>query len=130
MKIYKHLDGIPIRGYRNAVPKLLIGVDNLRLSLPLKVREGMNGAPVAVKTRLGWCIYGGRRDQERSDYSYHICECGGEAGFESYLRKYFSFEETGIKPSTTIMSDEDKRAQRILEETTKRIGNRFECGLL
>lgn len=51
MKFYKHLIGIPIRGYLNAVPKLLIGVydDNLRLALPLKAREGADGL-----VRLRW----------------------------------------------------------------------------
>lgn len=52
------LGGIPIRGYRDAVPKMLIGVDNLRVSLPLKSREGVHGRynPIAVTTHLGWCI--------------------------------------------------------------------------
>ncbi|XP_065091893.1 uncharacterized protein LOC135712760 [Ochlerotatus camptorhynchus] len=109
MNIYPHLAGLPVRGYHNAVPKLLIGVDNLRLALPLKTREGVTGGPTAVKTRLGWCVYGGQRTQEFPEYSYHICECGGEEAFDEALKKYFSFEEAGIKPTGAVMSEEDKR---------------------
>ncbi|XP_065084732.1 uncharacterized protein LOC135706971 [Ochlerotatus camptorhynchus] len=118
------------RNWALPVPKLLIGVDNLRLALPLKTREGVTGGPTAVKTRLGWCVYGGQRTQEHPEYSYHICECGGEEAFDEALKKYFSFEEAGIKPTGAVMSEEDKRCARILETTTKRVGERFESGLL
>ncbi|XP_065081800.1 uncharacterized protein LOC135704263 [Ochlerotatus camptorhynchus] len=112
------------------IPKLLIGVDNLRLAFPLKTREGVTGGPTAVKTRLGWCVYGGQRTQEHPEYSYHISECGGEEAFDEALKKYFSFEEAGIKSTGAVMSEEDKRCARILETTTKRVDERFESGLL
>lgn len=55
---YPHLRGLPLKGYEMIQPKLLIGLDNLRLAVPLKVREGGPRDPIAAKCRLGWSIYG------------------------------------------------------------------------
>ncbi|XP_055590060.1 uncharacterized protein LOC129742213 [Uranotaenia lowii] len=49
---YQYLRGIPVSGYQNAVPQILIGVDHLKLVVPLRVREGGQEEPTAVKTRL------------------------------------------------------------------------------
>ncbi|KXJ76116.1 hypothetical protein RP20_CCG010296 [Aedes albopictus] len=56
---YRYLKGLPVVSYNKAVPRLLIGVNNASLTVPLKVREGKEGEPIAAKTRLGWCIFGG-----------------------------------------------------------------------
>ncbi|XP_055585450.1 uncharacterized protein LOC129738291 [Uranotaenia lowii] len=101
---FSHLRGIPVDGYENASPQLLIGVDNLRLVVPLKAREGEVGDPTAVRTRLGWCV-----------------RCS-----EAYL----TLDEVGSKVFTPVLSDEDTRATKIIEETTKRVGDRYESGLL
>ncbi|XP_062557167.1 uncharacterized protein LOC134222030 [Armigeres subalbatus] len=71
---YAHLKDLPLRGYENAVPRLLIGLDQLNIALPLKCREGRNGDPVATKTRLGWCVYGGTNTSRTVGISCHILE--------------------------------------------------------
>uniref|UniRef100_A0A182HFM3 Peptidase A2 domain-containing protein n=1 Tax=Anopheles arabiensis TaxID=7173 RepID=A0A182HFM3_ANOAR len=50
---FPHLKGLPIQCYTNQTPKLLIGIDHLKLIAPLKVREGAKQEPIAAKTRLG-----------------------------------------------------------------------------
>lgn len=50
---YPYLRGLPIEDYDLVEPKLLIGVDNLRLGIPLKIREGGHKEPTAAKCRLG-----------------------------------------------------------------------------
>lgn len=54
---FPHRSGLPVRSYEAAIPKLLIGLRNLALAVPQKIKEGVDG-PIAVKTRLGWCVYG------------------------------------------------------------------------
>ncbi|XP_055633876.1 uncharacterized protein LOC129774196 [Toxorhynchites rutilus septentrionalis] len=130
VKCYNHLKGLPIRSYRNAIPQLLTGVDNLRLIVPLKVHEGVEGSPTATKTRLGWCIYGGQGNIEYHPRNYHVCECGGESEFNDAIKKYFSFEETGVKSVTSVASEEDKRALRIKKQTTVHVKDRYDSGLL
>ncbi|XP_055632447.1 uncharacterized protein LOC129772938 [Toxorhynchites rutilus septentrionalis] len=127
---YQHLQGIPIEGYRGAVPRLLIGIDNLKLTLPLKTREGEEGNPVAVKTRLGWCVYGGQRNARFPSVNMHICECNRDESMDETIKTYFSIEEVGARPRNECMSKEDQRALKILQETTVSVGDRFESGLL
>ncbi|XP_055633594.1 uncharacterized protein LOC129773943 [Toxorhynchites rutilus septentrionalis] len=124
---YPYLRQIPIQSYQGAVPKILIGLDNLRLSLPLKIREG--DGPSAVKTRLGWCVYGQQIEQLKEGYSFHVCKCDSSSEIQETLKQFFAVEETG----TTIhvaLSKEEERAQHLLEQTTKRVNDHFETGLL
>ncbi|XP_058456811.1 uncharacterized protein LOC131434173 [Malaya genurostris] len=129
-KRYKHLKGLPLPSYANAVPKLLIGIDNLRLALPLKVKEGDGNGPVAVKTRLGWCVYGQQRNESSKMHSFHICECNSNSELHEVMKQFFAIEQASVKIPDSVTSEEDRRAQHILESTTKRIGNQFETGLL
>ncbi|XP_062706457.1 uncharacterized protein LOC134287734 [Aedes albopictus] len=127
---HRHLKGIPITSYQNAVPKILIGVDNLRLALPLKVREGDGTAPVAVKTRLGWCVYGPRGTSRQESYSFHVCECSCDEELHEAVKKFYAVEEAGSTPAQTSLAKEDERALAIMEATTQRVGDRFVTGLI
>uniref|UniRef100_A0A182I5D9 Uncharacterized protein n=1 Tax=Anopheles arabiensis TaxID=7173 RepID=A0A182I5D9_ANOAR len=55
-----HLRGLPIQSYTHVQPQLLIGLDNIRVGVPIKLREGQPSEPIAAMCRLGWSIYGGR----------------------------------------------------------------------
>lgn len=46
---FPHLCGLPVEDYELVQPKLLIGLDNLRLGIPLKLREGEENEPVGAK---------------------------------------------------------------------------------
>ncbi|XP_049284605.1 uncharacterized protein LOC125764417 [Anopheles funestus] len=128
---WDHLKQLPIQEYQDARPRILIGLDNIRLAVPLKTREGSPGDPVAVKCRLGWSVYG-KASGAHSGKVLHICECNvGDANpcIQEALRKFYELEQLGAV--TSEAQDPDvRRAQTILESTTKRIGNRFESGLL
>uniref|UniRef100_A0A182PWL6 Integrase catalytic domain-containing protein n=1 Tax=Anopheles epiroticus TaxID=199890 RepID=A0A182PWL6_9DIPT len=58
---FDHLKGLPLSTYNREKPKLILGIDNLKLIVPLKVREGNEQEPIAAKTRLGWTVYGERK---------------------------------------------------------------------
>ncbi|XP_055546605.1 uncharacterized protein LOC129730959 [Wyeomyia smithii] len=78
-KTFPHLRGIPVQSYYAAVPRLLIGIDNIRLTVPLKTREGATNDPVAVKMRLGWCIFGGSKENSAtSSLNVHACDCASD----------------------------------------------------
>lgn len=129
---YPYLAGLPIQDYKEVKPKLLIGFDNLNLTVPLKIREGSWGQPVALKCRLGWGITG--RYQPASRTQYVGCHrCGTTCAIDeltSLVREFIIHDELIIKPTGLLESEEDVKAKRILEDTTKRIGSRFETGLL
>ncbi|XP_053686010.1 uncharacterized protein LOC128735553 [Sabethes cyaneus] len=78
---FPFLRGLPVKSYSEAIPGILIGVDNAWLKLPLKKRDRRETEPVAIKTRLGWTIFGGQRKSigpERC--TVHICNYSRDHG--------------------------------------------------
>ncbi|KAM9802571.1 uncharacterized protein ACBT44_014811 isoform 3-T4 [Syngnathus typhle] len=56
---YRHLKQLPIPSFTDIAPLLLIGSDHPHLVTPVEpVIFGPSGAPVAVRTRLGWTLQG------------------------------------------------------------------------
>uniref|UniRef100_A0A182HXY9 Integrase catalytic domain-containing protein n=1 Tax=Anopheles arabiensis TaxID=7173 RepID=A0A182HXY9_ANOAR len=117
-----HLKQLPLPEYRDARPQLLIGLDNLRLAVPLKTREGLAGEPVAVKTRLGWCVYG-KTAGSQIGRVLHMCKCGASdenSTIQGALRKFYELEYLGTV-SSDVPDPDKRRALTILETTTVRI---------
>lgn len=106
----------------------------MKLSLPLESREGGAQEPTATRTRLGWSVCGttiNSNSSFRSFSSYHICECSSDANLHDMMKQFFSTESFGVKkPDSIPESKEDQRARILLETTTKRVGSKFETGLL
>ncbi|XP_055623758.1 uncharacterized protein LOC129767161 [Toxorhynchites rutilus septentrionalis] len=127
---YCYLLGLPVVSYEKAVPRLLIGVNNVNLTIPLQVKEGQKGEPIAVKTRLGWSIFGGSSKESTHTLNFHTCECASDQKLYNAVRDYFTMEDAGVKPAPVPESEEEKRAKKIMEQTTIRVGERFETGLL
>lgn len=85
---------------------------------------------------MGWTIYGCVPDQTTLPgiVNFHVAAAPThEDEMNEQLRDYFVLEHTGVTaPNYKLESEDDKRANRILTETTKWIedGIRFETGLL
>lgn len=71
---YPHLQKLPVQSYENVTPKLLIGLNNLQLALPLKCRTGRGNEPVAAKMKLGWTVFGSTAESD-SAHSFHVGDC-------------------------------------------------------
>ena len=130
---YPHLKDVPFIHFQEAVPTILIGLDNWKLRIPLFVREGRWQEPVATKTRLGWVIHGVseiRHQPALTHRSYHMCECKVENDLHKLVTEFFSLENFGIKASLAMESNDDKRAKEILESSTKKTEKSYETGLL
>ena len=116
---------------------MLIGSDNPKLSFPLKMHEGSWNEPIAVKTRIGWTIYGPVRENlEGSSQNTNIHMCGCEESWERdqsldrSLKYFFSTESFGVgNQNGTLQAAEVIDANTIFLETTKRVGDRWETGL-
>ncbi|XP_055584778.1 uncharacterized protein LOC129737643 [Uranotaenia lowii] len=130
---FPHLAGLPICDYEDAVPRILIGNDNAHLSVSLRKREGEPHSPIATKSRLGWSIHGSwsKLGETLVNYSFHICECSSQlSSLHEIVKQSFAVDNLGIAVCPSPESDEDRRARRILIETTKRVAGRYETGLL
>ncbi|XP_062558001.1 uncharacterized protein LOC134222874 [Armigeres subalbatus] len=131
---FPHLKGLPVEGYDHVRPKLLIGLDNLRLGVPLRLRQGGPHDPIAAKCLLGWSIYGNvsANPTPTVAVNFHTAAVAkSEELLNEQLRDYFTLESCGIAtPADKLESEDDKRARRILEATTRRIDTGFQTGLL
>ncbi|XP_062713617.1 uncharacterized protein LOC134290481 [Aedes albopictus] len=130
---YTYLAGLPVKSYKDAIPRILIGLDNIKLSLPIKIREGRHSEPVAAKTRLGWTVFGstdGTKVNFRSPV-LHICKSTEETDLHDLVKGYFAMENLGVSVADGPEAEEDRRAKEILRRTTiKRADGHYETGLL
>ncbi|XP_058816283.1 uncharacterized protein LOC131679560 [Topomyia yanbarensis] len=129
---FKHLSGLPITECLNGPPRILIGLKHLHVYAPLESRIGNPGEPIAVRTKLGWTIYGPQcSDDTMVGFAgHHIVGESKDQGLQELLRKYFTVEESGLAVTVLPESTENIRARKLLEQTTTRVGERFETGLL
>ncbi|XP_053699046.1 uncharacterized protein LOC128746016 [Sabethes cyaneus] len=137
-KKYPHLAGIPLEAYQDISPRILIGLDNAKLGYVIKSREGKQNEPIAVKTRLGWMVYGNCAGKKEAagylnHHSVQTCEYNHEhdESLHKAMKSYFALDSLGIvKPSQLLLSQEEQRAQTLLKSLTVLRENRYMCGLL
>ncbi|XP_058827023.1 uncharacterized protein LOC131687005 [Topomyia yanbarensis] len=80
---FQYLRGLPLESYHNVSPRLLIGLDHAGLGYAKESREGKPKEPIAVKTRLGWAVYGSCVGEEKAFryvnyHSLQVCQCNLE----------------------------------------------------
>ncbi|XP_055633096.1 uncharacterized protein LOC129773507 [Toxorhynchites rutilus septentrionalis] len=133
---FPHLRGLPLSDYELVEPKLLIGLDNLSLCVPLKLREGGPSHPIGAKCRLGWSIYGYVPNQATNSMiiGFHVGTVSDrDRELNQQLRDYFTLEDAGVAEAHQVHESKDEqRAIQLLRETTRRTadGSKFETGLL
>lgn len=126
---YPHVRHVPLTSF-SACPRILIGLNNSKLLVTTQNKIDNNSDIIASKTCLGWVLYGFQSIAKGS--LFHLCDCQVKIDNEmnDMLKDFFTLENSGICPKTATMSDEDKRAQEILAETTVLKQTHYECGLL
>ncbi|XP_062713044.1 uncharacterized protein LOC134290073 [Aedes albopictus] len=130
---FPHLRGLPVKSYDNALPGILIGLDNTKIETPLKLREGKPDEPVAAKTRIGWVVFGRSGGSTENPFRHvlHLCSRSGDDTLHDLVKDFFRVEGTGITSPAALDSADDVRAREILRATTVRTPNgRFQTGLL
>lgn len=110
----------------------MIGLDNLHLFAPLESKVGKSGEPIAVRSLLGWSIYGpdSRRTSAKAYVHHHAVQPISNQELHDILRLQYTMEETCTQTEELPETAAIVRARRILEQTTRRRGDRFETGLI
>ncbi|XP_075150621.1 uncharacterized protein LOC142224719 [Haematobia irritans] len=122
---HPELSTLPINDYMNVTPMLLLGLDNAILGVPSTVQQA--GCLIAMQCKLGWLTYGTIGNDSDQPIVLHI----REDDLSNIVQEFLATENFGVNPSLPpLLSVEEQIAKDILEKTTKRIGNRFETGLL
>ncbi|XP_062698521.1 uncharacterized protein LOC134284163 [Aedes albopictus] len=129
---HSHLRGLPATEFPSGAPQILIGLKDIHLYAPLESRIGKPDEPIAVRSKLGWTIYGPTcaSRNEPGIVGHHDCETVTNQELHDMLRSHYTLEESVISVALLPESEEDKRAKAILNSTTVRVGDRFETGLL
>ncbi|XP_055584843.1 uncharacterized protein LOC129737708 [Uranotaenia lowii] len=129
---YFHLRNIDVSSYATAKPRILIGLDNLEMFAPLESRIGHRGQPIAVRSLLGWSVYGpvSSRPQRSGELNVHSCNCNADIELTDLVRQQFVLEENVMFNGQLPQSKDAKRAIEILDKTTNFINGRYETGLL
>ncbi|XP_055613505.1 uncharacterized protein LOC129759945 [Uranotaenia lowii] len=136
-KKFKHLQNIPIQSYENACPRIIIGLEHAKLGHPFKSREGNLDEPIAVKSCLGWTVYGKCSNNLSTtlyvnQHSLLKCPCEktNDEDLNLLMKNFFAIDNLGLnKSDNVIMSREDQRAITLLENHTFQSG-RYEVNLL
>uniref|UniRef100_A0A182HML5 Uncharacterized protein n=1 Tax=Anopheles arabiensis TaxID=7173 RepID=A0A182HML5_ANOAR len=123
-KRHEHLKNLPLTSYTNATPRLIIGIDNCHLMKPLRYVEGKTHEPAAVKTQLGWVVFGSCANFSvpQNHYNYHICmyEMNNEPALDTANRYLFSPESLGmLKTPANLLSKNDEKAMVMVTDGTK-----------
>lgn len=114
----------------NARPKILIGLHHAHLAAPREIMENSKSNFIATRTRLGWVIYGGSYGSSHaSGLQYRVCHHRDD-NMDRLIRDFFAVESFGVRAAPPQLGKKEARALQILEATTKRVGERYEAGLL
>ncbi|XP_075157655.1 uncharacterized protein LOC142230922 [Haematobia irritans] len=94
-KDHSHLSDIPINGYKKVKPQMILSLTHAYLTVPLETpRCTINSGPIAVKTRLGWVVYGptGSDSEYTVKRIFHSRKSDDEyKKLETLMTEYFDF---------------------------------------
>lgn len=140
---FSHLRDLPLEDMRDAKPELLIGLRQAKLLVSHKVRAGADDEPVAIKTALGWIVFGSaapsfnfvalNQEAAYGEFQLHLTEPQHlDQDLHQLVKDYFTTENFGVAPpkANCALTEEEKRADNIIKETMKLSGGRAEIGLL
>jgi transposase InsO family protein len=133
---WSHLKGITLPSVDRDQVSLLIGTNVPAVQVHFESRIGREGEPYAVRTVLGWSIFGplgkekgksGKRDSTHVNFIKT-----GEAMSETIdqMKQFLGFENCPISSQSKGMSVEDRKALEIMEASTKKVGDQYEIGML
>lgn len=117
---FKHLKGLPVTSYTAATPRLLIGLNNANLTVSSKVKEGGIKEPIAIKTAIGWTIFGPYESGQSTLYNLHICECSkSDNNIHQIVKHFYEIESLGINCQNLRVNREEEKSMQLLNESTR-----------
>ena len=130
---WSHLIDLNLAPVTAGPVRVLIGADAMELIMPMAVRRGPAGAPWAVHTMLGWVVTGKLPESVLGSRTRHVTTLTimDETSLHEQVTNWWSTESFGTKyQSSPKRCKQDETAIQILQNTTKRAGERYETGLL
>ena len=110
--------------------KLLLGANVLEAILQLEVRTGKPGQPVGIRTAFGWTLTGSVADLVPGHLRNVMLQSALVDKDGDFLQDWWTTESFGTKFEGLSRSQEDARAERLMEDTICKRGDHYEVGLL
>lgn len=143
VQAWKELSKLELTELANVRPVILIGQDNIDLTIPREVIEFGQDQPIASRCKLGWTLHGptdrgffkGRVDEVH----FHLCTLPDEDNqrrederLHDLVKESFAIDAVVFKRESEKMeySKDEQRALRIIEETARKTDKHWEIGLL
>ncbi|XP_055619903.1 uncharacterized protein LOC129764648 [Toxorhynchites rutilus septentrionalis] len=90
---YPHLENLPIESYELARPTILIGLNQSHLLTAMETRRGSDNDPIAVRSKLGWFIFGNVRSIYQNDHEL----LQHDKELRDMMAAHFSIDEFSIR---------------------------------
>ena len=127
---YPHLKNMPSQSYNLNDVQVILGQDCYNIHHPFEFKKSEDkAAPWAVKSKIGWALSGplsGKQAATRATTATSIAD----DKLANQLSKWWDIESYASNCDVTEHSEEEQRAIKTLEQTTRFNGERYEVGLL
>ena len=128
-EIYSYLNNLPDIKVSMADVKVILGQDAYHLIRPLEFTPGGRDEPWEVKTSLGWTVSGALPKKETKCMAASCNFSVLSDPLADQMKKWWDMETYASVCDISGRFKEEKRAQAILEKTTKHNGECYEVGL-
>ncbi|XP_070526366.1 uncharacterized protein [Cardiocondyla obscurior] len=117
---WPHLTGIELADpeyYLNNAIELILGADVYASVIESGVKKGENNAPVAIKTALGWILFGTAGGiPPLSNVTVHHCKVSSE--LEMIVRQFWQQEELPSAP--LALTNDELRCEKLFVDSHRR----------
>lgn len=131
---FKYLKEVPFESYEDAIPAMIIGSRDAHLIEAIDpIIQGGRNKPIALRSKLGYTIYGGAPECFRHAHAVHVHqiedsepESDANDSIQSLEEIYAfscSIDNLGIKPKDTHYSKEELKALEIVNEEMRILPN-------
>ena len=132
---WKHLSDVNFPDVQCGGIRMLIGADNPEVFITEQVRIGGAGEPWAFKYKLGWALMGPTNHARSNRVDVHPLQRSfgdpEELCLEEKVRRYFQADGLGVVSDTQkVMSVDDRKALKMMEESTTIVDNHYQIGML
>ena len=130
---WPHLANLKIPEVNSKDVTMLLGANLVEAILHHEVRKGARGHPAAVLTASGWTLTGCIRsfvteEQRRIMHVHHVQT--SDDLLQRQMQDWWRTDTFGTNIVKRRRNLEKTKETKILEETVKNLGNRYEVGLL
>ena len=129
---WSHLSNVDLPELKGEEVMILIGSDMAHLLIHLEVRRGRWDEPIAVKTPLGWTLFGNVSPGRCDSINANLLTMDQETMLQHQIERFWEIDSYGTKRALheSALSVDDKRALAILESTTVKEEGHYKTALL